>query len=183
MRHPRNPLRRRSVLVKTRLTLLTALAVAITVASVAAASPDAVKQRIAISAKNLSWPAGAPGQFDLTPLTSGALKRDSGTARVVEVSARGSVMRQGQSMSLYDTTFTYKGKWGMLTIRERIEWVDVSNENAPGLDYPPGVALGTWKVVRGTGQYARIAGGGRTAHAGMGQQWLAREEGFVTRSS
>ena len=33
--------------------------------------------------------------------------------------------------------------------------------------FPDSVALGTWKVVRGTGQYAKIAGGGRSGHAGL----------------
>ncbi|HSF61144.1 MAG TPA: hypothetical protein VLA69_05575 [Gaiellaceae bacterium] len=154
--------------------VLVAVAV-VTLSSLAAAAPDAAKQRVAISAKNLS-----NGQFVLTPLQSGALKPDSGSARIVYSNA-GGAMRQGQSISLYDTTFTYKGRRGTLTIQERIEWVDVSNENARGFDFRPGVAFGTWKVVRGTGQYARIVGGGRTAHAGMGQEWFARQEGFLSR--
>jgi hypothetical protein len=147
----------------------------VVLSSLAAAAPAAAKQRVAISAKNLS-----NGQFVLTPLQSGALKPDSGSARIVYSDA-GGVTRQGQSISFYNTTFTYKGRRGTLTIQERIGWVDVSNENAPGFDFRPGVAFGTWKVVRGTGQYARIAGGGRTAHAGMGQEWFARQEGFLTR--
>ena len=152
------------------------MAVAVfTLSPLAAAGSDAAKQRVAISAKNLS-----NGQFVLTPLQSGALKRDSGSARIVYSDA-GGVMRQGQSISLYDTTFTYKGRRGTLTVQERIEWVDVSNENAPGFGFRPGVAFGTWKVVRGTGQYAGIAGGGRTAHAGMGQEWFARQEGYLSR--
>jgi hypothetical protein len=151
-----------------------ALVAAVTLTSVAAAGPAAAKQRVAINAKNL-----ANGQFVLTPLQSGALKRDSGTANIVFDDA-GTLVRQGQVVSLYDSTFTFKGKRGNLSIRERSEWVDVSNENAPGFDFRPAVAVGTWKAVRGTGQYARIAGGGRSAHAGMGQEWFARQEGFVT---
>jgi hypothetical protein len=165
--------------VKTRLTMVIALVVALTVASVAAARPDVAKQRIAISAKPDD---SRPGQFVLTPLGSGALKRDSGKVRVA-FSSGPKVLRQGQEVSIYKITFRYTGKRGSLTIRERSEWVDVSNENAPGYDYRPAVAMGTWKVVAGTGQYAKIAGGGRSAHAGMGQQWFARQEGFVTRSS
>jgi hypothetical protein len=158
--------------------LVIALAVALTIASVAAASADAVKQRIAISAKPDD---SAPGRFVLTPLGPGALKRDSGKVRVA-ISSGPTVMRQGQKVSIYNITFKYTGKRGSLTIRERSEWVDVSNENAPGYNYRPSVATGTWKVVAGTGQYAKIAGGGRSAHAGMGQQWLARQEGFVRSS-
>ena len=163
---------------KARLTVFIALVAALGVASVAAAGPDATKQRVAISARPSD---SGPGRFVLTPLGSGALKRDSGEARVA-ISGGRTVTRQGQEVSLYDITFTYSGKRGSLTIRERSEWVDVSNENAPGVDYPAAVAIGTWKVVRGTGQYAGIAGGGRSAHAGMGQQWFARQEGLVTRS-
>jgi hypothetical protein len=177
MRHPQSLAK--EVLAKTGLTLAIALTVALTVASVAAASPDAVKQRIAISAKP---DASGPGQFVLTPLGSGALKGDSGKVRVA-ISGGRTVTRQGQEVSIYHITFTYSGKRGSLTIRERSEWVDVSSDNAPGFDYPPAVAIGTWKVVAGTGQYAKIAGGGRSAHAGMGQQWFARQEGFVTRAS
>jgi hypothetical protein len=154
--------------------VLVTLAAAITLAPAAAGGPGAGKQRVAISAKNLS-----NGQFVLTPLQSGVLRRDSGTAHIAYSDA-GGVMRQGQSIALYDTTFTYRGKRGTLTIRERLEWVDVSNENAPGFDFRPGVAFGTWKVVRGTGQYTGVSGGGRSAHAGMGQEWFARQEGFLS---
>lgn len=164
---------------KTRLTVFIVLAVAISVASVAAAGPNVVKQRVAISAKNLD-PSGS-GRFVLIPFRSGALEQDSGNVRVA-ISGGRTVTRQGQKISIYDITFTYSGKRGDLKIRERSEWVDVSNENARGFDYPPAVAVGTWKVVRGTGQYAKISGGGRSAHAGMGQQWFARQEGLVIGS-
>gem|GEM_PF-1462897 len=169
----------KEVLVKTRLTVFIALAVALSVASVAAAGPNIAKQRVAISARPSD---SGPGKFVLTPLGSGALGQDSGKVTVA-ISGGRTVTRQGQKISIYDITFTYSGKRGNLTIRERSEWVDVSNENAQGVDYPPAVAVGTWKVVRGTGQYAKISGGGRSAHAGMGQQWFARQEGLVVIGS
>jgi hypothetical protein len=153
------------------------LVAAVAFASVAAAGTHAAKQRVAISAKPDD---SGPGVFVLTPLGSGALKQDSGKVTVA-ISGGRTVTRQGQEVSIYNITFTYTGKRGSLTIWERSEWVDVSNENAPGYDYRPAVAIGTWKVVRGSGQYAGIAGGGRSAHAGMGKQWFARQEGFVTR--
>ena len=43
-----------------------------------------------------------------------------------------------------------------------------------------GVAIGTWTVVRGTGQHAQVTGGGRSGYAGLGNPWLARQEGFLT---
>ena len=153
---------------------LAALAAAVTLTATAAAGPNSAKQRVAISMKGL-----ANGTFGLTPLQTGTLKRDSGTVSVV-FSDEPAVMRNGQKVMIYRSTYSFKGKRGNLTIRERNEWVDVSNENAPGFDFRPGVGIGTWKVVGGTGRYARIAGGGRSAHAGMGAQWLARQEGFLT---
>jgi hypothetical protein len=160
---------------KARHAVLVALGAAFALTSVAAAGPEAAKQRVAISMKGL-----ANGTFVLTPLQAGTLKRDSGTVSVV-YSDEPAVMREGQSVQIYRNTYTLKGKRGSLTIRERNEWVDVSNENAPGFDFRPGVGIGTWNVVGGTGAYAKIIGGGRSGHAGMGAQWLARQEGFLTR--
>jgi hypothetical protein len=151
-----------------------ALAAAVTLTATAAAGPDAAKQRVAISMK--IYPQKT---FVLTPMQAGPLKRDSGTVSSVD-SKESAVMREGQNIYIYRNTYTLKGKRGSLTIRERAEWVDVSNENAPGFDYRPGVAIGTWKVVGGTGAYAKITGGGRSGHAGMGAKWLARQEGFLT---
>jgi hypothetical protein len=42
------------------------------------------------------------------------------------------------------------------------------------------IGIGTWKVVRGTGQYAGIVGKGRNGHAGLGSPWYARYEGVLT---
>jgi len=151
-----------------------ALVAAITLASVAAAGPETAKQRVAITMKGLPQ-----GTFVLTPLKAGALKRDSGTVSVASGDPR-EVIRDGQKVSIFRTTYAFRGKRGNLTIRERSEWVEVANENAPGFDFRPSVAIGTWKVVRGTGKYATIAGGGRSGHAGLGAKWLARQEGSLT---
>ena len=159
---------------KARVVALVALAATVTLTAVAAAGPDAARQRVAISMKDL-----ANGTFVLTPLQAGTLKRDSGTVSVVYGYAP-AVMREGQTVYVYRNAYTLKGKRGSMSIRERNEWVDVSNENAPGFDFRPGVGMGTWKVVGGTGAYAKITGGGRSGHAGMGAQWLARQEGFLT---
>jgi hypothetical protein len=37
------------------------------------------------------------------------------------------------------------------------------------------MAFGTWKVLRGTGQYAGIAGSGRSAHEAHCHEWYARQ--------
>ena len=120
---------------KTLSLCLAALAVAVTLTAIAAAGPDAAKQRVAISMKGLD-----NGTFVLTPLQTGTLKRDTGTVSVLYGDPP-SVMRQGQEVWIYHNTYTFKGKRGSFSVRERNEWVDVSNENARGFDFRPGVAL------------------------------------------
>jgi hypothetical protein len=144
------------------------LAAAVTLTSVASAGPAAAKQRVAINMKILP-----ESRFVLTPLRSGTLKRDSGTISGNWMTAPGrEVVRKGQTVGIYTNTWTLTGKRGNLVFRERIEWVDVGNDDD--------VATGTWKVVRGTGEYAGIIGTGGSGHAGLGSPWYARFEGFLT---
>lgn len=153
---------------KVRLAILVALAAAVTMTAVAAAGPEAAKQRVVITMKALP-----DGQFVLEPQQTGTLERDSGTTSVV-YKRLNVVMREGQRVEIYRLTFTLEGKRGSLTTRERNEWVDTGG---------PYVGMGTWKVVRGTGQYAGITGGGRSASAGLNRAqgaWYASQEGFLT---
>ena len=156
---------------KARHVVLVALVAAVTLTSVAAAGPEAAKQRVVINMK--IYPQGT---FVLTPLQPGALKPDSGTISSNWTSIPGrKVMRDGQEVTIYNgAVTTLTGKRGTLTIRDRNEWVAVeTGEDA--------VAIGTWRVVRGTGQYAGIVGKGRNGHAGLGNpRWYARYEGFLT---
>jgi hypothetical protein len=156
-----------------RRAVLVLLAAAVTLTSAAAAGPHAAKQRVAINLKNPD-----KGTFVLTPLRSGTLKRDAGTVSLVSNDPT-TVMREGQRIDVYRNTYTLKGKRGSLSIRERTEFVSVSNEKVPGFDFTPGVGIGTWKVVGGTGAYAKVTGGGRSGH--QGHPWLVRQEGFLTR--
>ena len=151
--------------------ILVALVAAIILTSVAAAGPEAAKQRVAIDMK--LYPQKT---FVLTPLQAGPLKRDTGTISHDFTSIPGrDVMRDGQKVTIYNGgVATLTGKLGTLTIRGgRAEWVEVGNNDHIGIT--------TWKVVRGTGQYAGIAGKGRGGHAGLGSPWYARYEGFLTR--
>jgi hypothetical protein len=158
---------------KARHAILVALAAAVTLTSVAAAGPEAAKQRVVISMKD-----PGNGTFVLTPKQPGTLKRDSGTVSGVFNEAT-TVMREGQFVFISRNIYTLKGKRGTMSIRERMEFVNVSNEKVKGFDFTPGVGIGTWKVVSGTGAYAKITGGGRSGH--QGHPWLAQQEGFLTR--
>lgn len=155
-----------------RQAVLVALVALLTLAAGAVAGPDAPKQRVAIAATIL--PAG---KATLTPHQDAALARDSGTfsgdwSRTPDRT----VIRDGQTVYIHTGTWTLTGKRGTLVLRERNEWVDAGASP----DAPPWIATGTWKVVRGTGQYAGITGGGRSGHAGLGRKWFARYEGFLT---
>ena len=158
---------------KARHAVLVAVAAAVALSSVAAAGPEATKQRVAITIEGLP-----NGQFVLTPFKAGAIKRDSGTGSTTYGSPR-VVIRDGQKIDIYSGVYTFAGRRGSLTVRERNEWRDTGSDgNGDGnID---GVAVGTWKVVRGTGEYAAIVGGGGSAHAGLGNPWNARLEGFLS---
>jgi hypothetical protein len=145
-------------------------AAAITLTAVASAGPVAAKQRIAIQGTRTA--AGSDTGV-LMPLTSGPLGRDSGTLTGCCWSER-TVMRDGQSIDINDPLLTFTLKQGSLVTRSRVEWIDVGN----------GYSIGThtWKVVRGTGDYARLEGHGRGAVAGLPNGALKwRFEGIVGR--
>jgi hypothetical protein len=119
------------------------VATASTLAATAAAGPLA-KQRVQLQLTEA-------GSFVLAPMSSGALQRDTGIASSCCWS-RQSITRDGIANEIDDPQVTLRGKRGTLVLRNRIEFFDI-----PGGD---AVFTGTWKVVRGTGAYAGIAGGG-----------------------
>jgi hypothetical protein len=116
--------------------------------------------------------AGANESFVLTPLTSGAIKLDTGAATFCCWSSR-HIMRGGQAIELNNPQMTLTGKRGTLVARNRIGWVDIPDGWA--------VFTGTWKVISGTGDYAGLSGVGRGAGAmlpnGIGK---SRFEGFLS---
>ena len=156
---------------------LVALVAAIALTSVAAAGPHAARQRVAINMK--IYPQGT---FVLTPLQGGDLKSDSGKIKSNWLRVPGrAVVRDGQSLTIYDgAVTTLTGRRGTLTIRDRNEWLDLGQDNNSDGE-SDAIAVTTWKVVRGTGQYAGIVGTGRGGHLGLGSPWYARYEGFLTR--
>jgi hypothetical protein len=128
----------------------TALVVAAAVVTgVATAGHAAVQQRIAVVS-----PRGNAGVFVLTPLTSGPITRDSGTATACCWTRR-FIHRDGQAIEIDNPLRTFEGKRGTFVWRARIAWVN------PGNGYY--VGTGTWKIVHGTGAYAHLEGHGRVA--------------------
>jgi hypothetical protein len=149
-----------------------ALAAAVTMASVAAAGPDAAKQWVTITAKGKG--VSSSGKFVLTPVRAGKIESDSGTETSVVRNQR-VVVREGQSAKIVTWVTTAQGKLGSFVIRARIEQIDAGN----GFH----VGTGTWTFVRGTGKYADITGGGRVANAwveGGSRPWTERRDGFLT---
>lgn len=153
---------------KVRYALLFVVAAMLAAASFAAAAPNAAKQRVAITSKDLP-----DGTFVLSPFANGAIKRDTGSTSIV-IHEPTRALRDGQSFELYVLDWTFTGKRGTLTIRERNEWLDTGDAY---------VAYGRWSVVRGTGQYAKVTGGGRSVGVGHDRgegAWFARHEGYLT---
>jgi hypothetical protein len=142
----------------------------VTLTASAAGSQTASKQRIAITSQAAK--ATQVSHFVLTPLESGPLKGDSGTLSAT-FPPEHVMLREGQTVTVYQGTAILKGKRGTLVLRYRDEYVDGGNGYHPG--------LGTWKTVRGTGQYVGITGGGRTGNVSLDRgPWSSRNEGFVT---
>ena len=130
-----------------------ALAAAIMLTSVASAGADATKKRVQIDTKH-------PGStFTLTPLEVGAIKSDAGKQSCDGEPTKRTVYRDGQETYPWDCgAWTFVGKRGTLVLRSQYVWIEAGG--------PYNIATGTWKVVRGTGQYAWVTGGGRSAHVG-----------------
>ena len=144
-------------------TLIVVLVAGLVLSAAASASSASSKQRVAIVHNGSS--------FVLTPLTSGAVKGDTGIASFCCWSDRHTI-RNGEAVEINDPKMTLTGKLGTLVARNQIGWVDISDGWS--------LFTGTWTVVRGTGQYAGLAGGGR----GAGIQWpngkeRAHFEGFL----
>jgi hypothetical protein len=157
--------------VKARHAVLLALAAATTLITVASAGPQASRQRVAITSQAARTTPVSP--FVFIPLQSGPLKRDSGTS-IATFPPERIVIREGQRVSIYDGgRVTLKGRRGSLVIGYHDEWVDSANGYHVG--------TGTWKVVRGTGQYAHITGRGRSGNVSLDRgPWSSRLEGFLT---
>jgi len=131
-----------------------ALAGVIALTSVGAAAGDSTKQHVAITSRS------GVNSFVLRPLARGPLARDSGVGSWCCWS-QVFVTHDGERVEVDDPTLTLTGGQGTLVLKLRVEWVDAGNGYTVG--------TGTWKVVRGSGGYANLAGGGWSAHLWIGQ--------------
>jgi hypothetical protein len=144
---------------------LVVLAAALPFVSAADGTSTASKQRVAITGK-----AGVD-RFTLTPLRPGALGTDSGGVEWCCYSSH-YLNRGDQRVLVNDPRATFTGKRGTLVLRFRIEWLDAGN------GYTIGVS--TWRVVRGTGAYKDVTGGGRGASSWLPRGPVSfRAEGFL----
>jgi hypothetical protein len=83
-------------------------------------------------------------------------------------------MRDGQAIEINDPQMTLTLNRGTLVVSNQIGWVDIPNGWA--------VFTGTWKVIRGTGDYAGLSGGGRRAGVQLANGGLIKSqfEGFLS---
>jgi hypothetical protein len=163
----------RRVIVGGGVAVLLIAAAALALSPGAAPDPDdPATQGVAIVSKGVANASGA-GEYVLTPLQDGPLTRDSGTG-TAEYSDR-VARRDGQTVTIQRGIETIEGNRGTLRVRFRINWVDA------GHGYH--VGIGSWKLIRGTGQYTGIEGGGRRGDVWVERgrrPWSGRAEGIVT---
>jgi hypothetical protein len=150
----------------TRLTTIAALAAAaVTLTAVASAGSTTVKQRVIIAQKD-----GAG--FVLTPQTSGPIKPDTGTANFCCWTNRHTT-EDGQEVNVNNPQMTLTGRRGTIVARNEIGFIDIPDGQA--------VFTGTWRVIRGTGAYAALTGGGRVAGLQLvNGNTKAQFEGFLS---
>jgi hypothetical protein len=137
---------------------------------------SAKTQRIVVDAK--LPPSFTPvASFQLTAGTQGKLGADTGKLTWVnKPDVKGT--KDGQTYVRGRSTATFTGKNGTLVVAEDVLIV------AAGLGVD--VATGTWKVLRGSGTYRGVTGGGRMAGVfGIpppikGGQYPIRYEGLLT---
>jgi hypothetical protein len=154
-------------------TVLIAAVVTVTLVAVASGGSTATKQRVAIDGKfNTS---NETGTFKIIPLTTGALKADSGKFTGTGNFGSPVVRKNGQEVTVIGGTDAYAGAQGTLNVAQRLTSV------AAGRGY--GVVTGTWVVVSSTGVYEGYTGGGTFSGVELpsGAALLFREEGYLTK--
>ena len=128
------------------------------------------KQRIAIDM--VINTGNDTGTFTLSPLTPGSLEADKGTVAIPGVGF-GTALRNGMKVMNFAMGQNLKGRHGAFGLPVRFD----ENEMQNGVD----VQVGTWKIVKGTGAYSGVSGGGRYVAVQLSNgRRLVRQEGWVT---
>ena len=139
---------KRKILVVAAVVAAVSTAAAGAIATRAKAGP-AAKQRVVITVSH----GTTLEPFVLTSHSSGPLRHVRGTATFCCWTI-GTVVRAGQKLDIGNPKMTLAGKRGTIVTRNRIVWMTV----------PKGaIYTGTWKVIRATGAYAGLTGGGLAA--------------------
>jgi hypothetical protein len=147
-------------------------ATAVVLAALAIAGPATAKGRA--TKQQVEIQKNSDGSFALMPLTPGSIKRDTGSSAFCCWTEK-HVTLDGQMIDINDPQMTLKGTRGTLVVRNRIGFVDVPDGWA--------VFTGTWKIVRGTGDYAGVSGGGRGGGVMLaGGTSKSTFEGYLTPS-
>ena len=147
-------------------------AIAVAAVSVAAASPAASKQRIAIDAKGSQLSPGAT--FVLTTATRGGLEADVGSGENTGQPRGIVVEKTGQSTRKVAFVNSFRGKNGTYKLTGLVE--SASAGNGYGSDH------GVWTFRGLTGAYAGYAGGGGVALVSLPNgKLIYRLEGYVSK--
>ena len=158
-------------------------------ASPLAAADDAAKTPLSIETivrGNLDPVSGtASGKFTLE------LGASSNSGQLTQKYAYGLVKRTGagQLFRPGERTETFSGKYGTLVVHTVGRQFPVGVENRKDPQGDSEVWLGTWSIVRGTGRYAGLKGGGGVAGIieissgiGISLDYFHRYEGFAVKS-
>ncbi|MDX1389989.1 MAG: hypothetical protein R3344_12410 [Acidobacteriota bacterium] len=131
------------------------LAAGLLVGSTAATGSTAAKQRTSIELKQA--PFNVRGPFTVYPRGPGRVKFDTGTWTGSSPGPGSRGTRDGQDFEIVRGTDVLEGKRGTLTIRQSGRIYSAGHSTEAG--------LGTWSLIKGTGSYAGLKGGGRWAWA------------------
>jgi hypothetical protein len=158
--------------------------VLVSLAAVGLALPSAQATRLAKSALGIK--VVGTGQTDITGtfelIGASTADSDSGKATFAYPFGRAQKTAHGLLFSRLRWTSTLRGKRGVLVIRTDVRQYPIVKEDEEAF-------LGTWSVVRGTGSYAQLKGGGEVAgvqETGTGQvlgvQVSFQYQGTVTKT-
>ena len=169
------------------LAAIAALTPTLSLASPLAAAGEPAKLPLRIGTiveGNLFTSGTVPGKFTLE------LGAASDAGKLALKYTNGSVRRTGagQTFRPGERTEAFTRKYGTLVIHSTGRQFPVGVENPKDPDGDSEVWMGTWSIVRGTGRYAGLKGGGGVAGIieisghGLSLDYFHRYEGFVTRS-